>query len=154
MTDIKPGPWIEWKGGKCPLNPTVLHQRRYRDGAEGGWTTTRNAGPLQWKHDGGNADIVAYRLERVSPDDMVTEIDNIRNSLVTAQMVYLEAQQSLNYKRRFDLEGSNSDYKYYRKLLDEVTEKQTAMNRLERLLIEACLELARESSNLISVKHK
>lgn len=154
MTDIKPGPWIKWTGGNCPLNPTVLHQRRYRDGGEGDWTTTRRAGLYHWNHDGGNADIVAYRLERVSPDDLVTEIDNIRNSLVTAQMVYLEAQQSLNYKRRFDLDGSNSDYKYYRKLLDEVTEKQTAMNRLERLLIEACLELARESSNLISVKHK
>ena len=55
--------WIEWDGdGYNPLALDVMHQRRYRDGIEGNVTNGRMGGDYHWKHEGGNADIMAYRV--------------------------------------------------------------------------------------------
>lgn len=56
--------WIEWNSGNNPLALDVMHQRRYRDGIEGNVTNGRMGGDYHWKHEGGNADIMAYRVAK------------------------------------------------------------------------------------------
>jgi len=63
LNDIdKANGWVEWNGGSCPVGSKVWHQRKYRDGLVGGKTTPDMAGDYHWNHDGGNADIIAYRV--------------------------------------------------------------------------------------------
>lgn len=56
--------WIEWDGGNCPVEGSVLTEIRIRDG----FTYIRPADNFNWRHGGGafayasDSDIVAYRL--------------------------------------------------------------------------------------------
>ena len=54
--------WIEWHGGKCPVNPETLVQVRLRDGYEElrGFKAYR----YSWGHDANDDpnDIIAYRV--------------------------------------------------------------------------------------------
>jgi hypothetical protein len=53
------GNWIEWKGGECPVGGTICVDVKFRNGTEPvgyaalGWA---------WFHDGGEDDIIAYRV--------------------------------------------------------------------------------------------
>lgn len=56
-----PGEWIEWAGGECPLNDSVRHSIRKRDG----WQSAPDIAAADWygwRHNGSSADIVAYRV--------------------------------------------------------------------------------------------
>lgn len=58
--------WIEWAGGKCPVDDDALVEVRFRDDAvpEKGvrieWPV--RAWELAWYHDGKDDDIIAYRV--------------------------------------------------------------------------------------------
>ena len=57
----EPGEWIEWAGGECPLNDSVRHSIRKRDG----WQSAPDIAAADWygwRHNGSSADIVAYRV--------------------------------------------------------------------------------------------
>lgn len=62
MTADKDG-WIEWKGGKCPVNRGTWVDVRFSDGS----TATRKAETLTWPHHVSRlaiANIVAYRIAK------------------------------------------------------------------------------------------
>ncbi len=52
--------WIEWKGGKLPINPDKLVEVTYR-WDKGGWPKVNHAGHFTWSHGWGLSDIIAYR---------------------------------------------------------------------------------------------
>ena len=52
------GPWIKWHGGECPVPPDTLVEVKLRSGA---LAAKRRAGSDWWHHNGGSADIIAYR---------------------------------------------------------------------------------------------
>jgi hypothetical protein len=56
----KPGEWIKWDGGDCPVPNGAKHQVRLRNGG----VIDGETFPAQWywKHDGKEYDIVAYRI--------------------------------------------------------------------------------------------
>ena len=61
LAEPAPGEWIEWAGGECPLNDSVRHSIRKRDG----WQSAPNIAAADWygwRHNGSSADIVAYRV--------------------------------------------------------------------------------------------
>ncbi len=53
--------WIEWNGGPCPVAPNARVEVRFRNHEclGGDWTSLGST--WTWRHDGTNADIVAYR---------------------------------------------------------------------------------------------
>jgi len=56
MTD---NPWIEWKGGECPIDRDTRVSYRLRDETV---CIPDRAGRLDWLHDGVWNDIIAYRV--------------------------------------------------------------------------------------------
>ncbi len=50
--------WIEWKSGECPVDLDANVEVRF----SGAWDGNARAGNLFWLHDGGSADIIAYRV--------------------------------------------------------------------------------------------
>lgn len=60
--------WIEWRGGQCPLPAGTLFEYRLRNGGTGAPLRTPTA--WKWEHDGGEYDIVAYR---VSSDEQAAD---------------------------------------------------------------------------------
>ena len=64
--------WIEWGGGKCPVQTGVLVDVRYGDGVEEfaleankpSKTRFRSAAAAWWRKDGSSGDIIAYRLHQ------------------------------------------------------------------------------------------
>ena len=63
----KPGPWVEWSGGRCPIPdaPVYGFELRQRNGkAE---RPTLKAAWYGWDHRGDGDDIVAYRLIPLGP---------------------------------------------------------------------------------------
>lgn len=61
LAEPAPGEWIEWAGGECPLNDSVRHSIRKRDG----WQSAPDISAADWygwRHNGSSADIVAYRV--------------------------------------------------------------------------------------------
>lgn len=62
--------WIEWYGGKCPVQARALVEVRYRDGDK----ETRQSGETRWSHLGYPGDVVAYRLAEAeqAPSHAVT----------------------------------------------------------------------------------
>lgn len=56
--------WIEWNGGECPVGRFDSGWARLRcdhPDFQGG-VGPYNIGGLRWEHNGGNGDIIAYRL--------------------------------------------------------------------------------------------
>jgi hypothetical protein len=54
------GPWIEWRGGDCPLPEYEKPEVRYRSGG----TTEEQATRIRWQHTGQWDDVLAYRVRR------------------------------------------------------------------------------------------
>lgn len=52
--------WVEWNGGACPVEDGRAVGIRFRDGSE--FLVT--AGGYDWRHKGGDSDIVAYRIPK------------------------------------------------------------------------------------------
>lgn len=61
--------WIEWKGGKCPVDSDAIVEVRYwnQNQAQHQYNNDR-AGDFYWAHTGSNADIIAYRLQQPGID--------------------------------------------------------------------------------------
>jgi hypothetical protein len=68
-------PWIEWKGGECPVALDTLVHARFRDGRtcrserSAGWWRDRGS---NWRHQNDCDDIIAYRV--VSPATSEREV--------------------------------------------------------------------------------
>ena len=63
--------WIEWKGGECPVGGDVMVVCKVRTRKEFRNGKKIKASILRWRHTGGMADIIAYRLhkqEQVKPE--------------------------------------------------------------------------------------
>jgi hypothetical protein len=72
----EPGDWIEWSGGECPLEDSVLVQVQFRDGTfsveqpgstAAYWDGRGSDGDTltwvsQWAHIDHDSDIIAYRI--------------------------------------------------------------------------------------------
>jgi len=54
--------WIEWRGGLCPVGPSVHVEVRFADGLTN--HNHGNAAGFSWARMGGPGDIVAYRVVR------------------------------------------------------------------------------------------
>lgn len=55
--------WIEWNGGECPVDKSVLVDVMFRNREESHQNKTGGrAGGWTWIHEGGAYDIIAYRL--------------------------------------------------------------------------------------------
>lgn len=52
--------WIEWGGGECPVADFLKVEYQLRGGAKG----SESAKILEWQHEGGRHDIIAYRLHK------------------------------------------------------------------------------------------
>lgn len=94
--DRKDG-WVEWSGGKCPVDPSIEVEYKMR-----GWPGThrRDAGNLDWEDNGRLGDIVAYRV--VQNGDQAQEIAKLKeqlntvNKLAVGRGIELERQRALN----------------------------------------------------------
>lgn len=53
--------WIAWGGGECPVDGEVAVEIKFRNGAAGGVTQQR-AITYRWTDEGGDWDIIAYRV--------------------------------------------------------------------------------------------
>lgn len=53
--------WIEWHGGKCPVDSDAIVEVKYRSPNPYQHNNDR-AGDFSWSHNGGRRDIIAYRL--------------------------------------------------------------------------------------------
>lgn len=53
--------WIEWGGGKCPVDSDAIVEVKYRIHKPYQYSNDR-AGDFSWAHDGIDGDIIAYRL--------------------------------------------------------------------------------------------
>jgi len=56
--------WIEWQGGDCPVGCDVMVVCKVRTGKEFRGGKKIKASILRWRHTGGMADIIAYRLHK------------------------------------------------------------------------------------------
>lgn len=56
--------WIEWKGGECPVGGDVMVVCKVRTGKEFRNGKKIKASILRWRHTGGMADIISYRLHK------------------------------------------------------------------------------------------
>lgn len=56
--------WIEWRGGECPVGGDVMVVCKVRTGKEFRGGKKIKASILRWRHTGGMADIIAYRLHK------------------------------------------------------------------------------------------
>ena len=52
--------WIEWSGGECPVADFLKVEYQLRGGAK--WSDSAKI--LEWQHEGGRHDIIAYRLHK------------------------------------------------------------------------------------------
>lgn len=52
--------WIEWGGGECPVADFLKVEYQLRGGSKG----SESAKILEWQHEGGRHDIIAYRLHK------------------------------------------------------------------------------------------
>lgn len=59
---IEQAPWIEWTGGKCPVERGVCVNIRLRDPQPECENWERVGSVLNWRHFAGESDIVAYRV--------------------------------------------------------------------------------------------
>ena len=84
--------WIEWNGGKCPVDNGVSIDVRFRNGAE----LYDVISSLRWSHDGVGGDVIAYRIceQELSPEDAQAEDEEFariaKESIVTKQERYLQ----------------------------------------------------------------
>lgn len=63
--------WIEWKGGKCPVENGALVDVMFRNGSKSfgvpagdSVTKSPNAHQVYWDNDNNDYDIIAYRLHQ------------------------------------------------------------------------------------------
>ena len=59
--------WIEWHGGKCPVDSDAIVEVKYRSPNQYQYNNDR-AGDFAWAHDGIDGDIIAYRLQQPGID--------------------------------------------------------------------------------------
>lgn len=55
--------WIEWSGGKCPVDSDAIVEVKFRNQNRYQFNNDR-AGDFYWPHDGLGYDIIAYRLQK------------------------------------------------------------------------------------------
>jgi len=60
--------WMEWLGGKCPVDLNTKVYVQHRAGLE--LKAPKIAGAYYWKHNNDGDDIVAYKIEEpVNPEE-------------------------------------------------------------------------------------
>lgn len=71
--------WIEWTGGKCPVDSDTIVDVKYRKPDRYLFNSDR-AGDFYWSHEGFGCDIIAYRLQKPTKSehacDDAAEADN------------------------------------------------------------------------------
>lgn len=119
-----PDGWVIWSGGNSPLARNEVHQRKYRDGMVGNWTTDRQAGTTLWAHQDSRADIVAYRLAAAAPPA----------PLPAHEAVPEWAQKEIKRLRKAEA-ASESTFKHWREraLKAEATSPADSQERLGKL---------------------
>lgn len=84
--------WIEWGGGKCPVDADVKVKCRFRSGEE---TSISPAGAWNWAHEDG--DIVAYKVVESSQEEQKAEIEHIaKNAPSVASALAASAMAAVN----------------------------------------------------------
>lgn len=64
--------WIEWHGGKCPVDSDAIVEVKYRKPNPYQFNNDR-AGDFTWSHDGIDADIIAYRLQQPTKSEQACD---------------------------------------------------------------------------------
>lgn len=64
--------WIEWSGGKCPVDSDAIVGVKFRGHNQHQYSNDR-AGDFYWAHTGSNADIIAYRLQQHGIDSRAND---------------------------------------------------------------------------------
>lgn len=64
--------WIEWHGGKCPVDSDAIVEVKYRNPNNYQFNNDR-AGDFYWSHEGFGCDIIAYRLQKPTKSEQVRD---------------------------------------------------------------------------------
>lgn len=64
--------WIEWHGGKCPVDSDAIVEVKYRKPNPCQFNNDR-AGDFDWAHAGSSSDIIAYRLQQHGIDSRAND---------------------------------------------------------------------------------
>lgn len=64
--------WIQWAGGECPVDSDAIVEVKYRSPNPYQHNNDR-AGDFSWSHNGGRADIIAYRLQKHGIDSRAND---------------------------------------------------------------------------------
>ena len=64
--------WIQWAGGKCPVDSYAIVEVKYRKPSPLHFNNDR-AGDFSWSHDGIDGDIIAYRLQQPTKSEQVRD---------------------------------------------------------------------------------
>ena len=64
--------WIQWAGGKCPVDSDAIVEVKYRKPSPLHFNNDR-AGDFSWSHDGIDGDIIAYRMQNPGIDSRAND---------------------------------------------------------------------------------
>ena len=64
--------WIDWHGGKCPVDSDAIVEVKYRKHNSYRYNNDR-AGDFDWSHDDIDGDIIAYRLQKPTKSEQVRD---------------------------------------------------------------------------------
>lgn len=107
--------WIEWNGGECPVDGDKLVVCKVRSGREWRDGKAIKARVLRWRHTGGIADIIAYRLHKPE-SEIQSEIMgiaqvgdiNVVESKPTIEQLSADYHNLLDFARRKQEEADDA----------------------------------------------
>lgn len=116
--------WIKWNGGECPVEGDVLVEAKFRDGEE---SYERKARDWYWDHDGGDIDIIAYRLHE-------EESSNVELHLIKKMIESWKAEFA-SIREQLILKGGESSTLEYNLLATEALRLSLCINDATDLLL-------------------
>lgn len=111
--------WIEWEGGECPVNGDELVVCKVRSGREWRDGKAIMAKVLRWRHTGGIADIIAYRLHKQEPAK--PESDQVEEAKPTIEQLAAEYRNAKDYAERKQQEADEAKAEAEAKLAELVS---------------------------------
>ena len=100
--------WIEWKGGECPVGGDVMVVCKVRTGKEFRNGKKIKASILRWRHTGGMADIIAYRLHK--PEQSKPEFcESVMRSIPEPIAKPTIEQLAADYRNKLDYANRKQD---------------------------------------------
>ena len=90
--------WIEWNGGECPVDGDDFVVCKVRSGREWRDGKAIMAKVLRWRHTGGIADIIAYRLHK--PEQAKPESDPVEEAKLTIEQLAADYRNRKDYAER------------------------------------------------------